>query len=246
MRFAVIADIHGNDLALEAVLADIGGQGISEIVNLGDCFSGPLNAGRVAELLLPLNLPTVRGNHDRYLMTQRPEDMEISDRHAFEQLTGEHLDWIRGLPQTMIYRDEIFMCHANPEADDVYWLEMVQPDGLVRRKDLADIEKLAERIDYPVILFAHSHLPALVRLSDGRLLVNPGSVGCPAYDDELPYPHKMEVGHPMASYAVIEMTAAGYAASFRNLPYDHMAMATLAAENGRMEWASGLSTGWLK
>jgi len=45
MRFAAIADIHGNHLALEAVLADIRAQGIEEIVNLGDFFSGPLEAG---------------------------------------------------------------------------------------------------------------------------------------------------------------------------------------------------------
>ena len=44
MRFAAIADIHGNHLALEAVLDDISSQGIEEIVNLGDFFSGPLEA----------------------------------------------------------------------------------------------------------------------------------------------------------------------------------------------------------
>lgn len=246
MRLAVIADIHGNDLALEAVLSDIDGQKISEIVNLGDCFSGPLNAGRVADLLRPLGLPTVRGNHDRYLIEQSRDLMGRSDRHAYDQLTAIDLDWVRGLPQTMIYREKIFLCHATPQVDDVYWLETVEPNGLVRRKPLAEIEKLAAGIDYPVILFAHSHLPALMRLSDGRLLINPGSVGCPAYDDERPYPHKMEAGHPMAGYTVIEKTKAGYAASFRNVAYDHGTMAALAAENGRMEWASGLSTGWLE
>jgi len=44
MRFAAIADIHGNYLALEAVLADICTQGIDAIVNLGDMVSGPLDA----------------------------------------------------------------------------------------------------------------------------------------------------------------------------------------------------------
>eukprot|EP01038_Epipyxis_sp_PR26KG_P018882 gene18882-26737_t len=44
MRVAVIADIHGNHLALEAVLSDIAQQGINDVINLGDCFSGPLNS----------------------------------------------------------------------------------------------------------------------------------------------------------------------------------------------------------
>jgi predicted phosphodiesterase len=68
MRFAAIADIHGNHLALEEVLADIRAQGIEEIVNLGDFFSGPLEAGRTADLLMSLGLTSVRGNHDRYLI----------------------------------------------------------------------------------------------------------------------------------------------------------------------------------
>jgi predicted phosphodiesterase len=45
MIFAAIADIHGNCSALEAVLADIDKQGIKDVLNLGDCFSGPLEAG---------------------------------------------------------------------------------------------------------------------------------------------------------------------------------------------------------
>ena len=49
MRFAAIADVHGNHLALEAVLADIRAQGIDDIVNLGDMASGPLDARRTME-----------------------------------------------------------------------------------------------------------------------------------------------------------------------------------------------------
>lgn len=76
-----------------------------------------------------------------------------------------------------------------------------------------------------------------------RLIVNPGSVGCPAYDDDLPFHHKVETGHAMASYAMIEKTEDGWAPSFRNVAYDHMAMSRLAAENGRAEWANALATG---
>src|SRR3954469_12698409 len=98
MRFAAIADIHGNHLALEAVLTDIRAQGVEEIVNLGDFFSGPLEAGRTADLLMPLGLTSVRGNHDRYLIEQDPAAMHASDAAAHRQLTPPHLDWLRGLP----------------------------------------------------------------------------------------------------------------------------------------------------
>ncbi len=246
MRLAVIADIHGNDLALQAVLADIAAQGIDDIVNLGDCFSGPLEPGKVAARLTAMQIPTVRGNHDRYLIEPSPEAMWPSDRIAHGEMLPGHLDWIRGLPVTHVYRGEFYMCHATPQDDNRYWLEEVLEDGSVRRKSLAEIEALAEGIEQPVILFAHSHLPAMLRLSDGRLMVNPGSVGCPGYDDVAPYPHKIEAGHPLASYAIVEKGAAGYDVTFRNVSYDHMAMAALAASYGRPQWASALARGWLE
>ena len=67
MRFAAIADVHGNYLALEAVLADIKAQGITDIVNLGDMASGPLDAKRTIDIMMGMDAPCVRGNHDRYL-----------------------------------------------------------------------------------------------------------------------------------------------------------------------------------
>ena len=57
MRFAAIADVHGNCVALEAVLADIAALGIAEVVNLGDHVSGPLEAGRTADMLIELGFP---------------------------------------------------------------------------------------------------------------------------------------------------------------------------------------------
>src|ERR1700712_4985657 len=96
LRLAVIADIHGNHLALEAVLADIRSRGIDDIINLGDCFSGPLEAGKTADILLTLDAVTVRGNHDRYLIETHPAELHISDCFAYGQMSKAHLGWIRG------------------------------------------------------------------------------------------------------------------------------------------------------
>jgi len=245
MRFAAIADIHGNALALEAVLADIAAQGITDIVNLGDCFSGPLEAGKTAERLLELNLPTVRGNHDRYLIELAADKMGASDAAAFRQLSPRHLDWLRGLPFELVYRDDVYLCHATPGNDHRYWTETVATDGRVSLRAQAEIEALAEGITQPLILCGHTHLPRIIALSGGRLLVNPGSVGCPAYDDDQPFFHKVESAHPMASYAILEKTVGSWTAHFRTVVYDHMAMSELAKANGRPEWAAGLATGRL-
>ena len=60
MRIAVIADIHGNVLALEAVLADIGARRVNQTVNLGDIVSGPLWPRETMELLAEMGILTVR------------------------------------------------------------------------------------------------------------------------------------------------------------------------------------------
>jgi predicted phosphodiesterase len=250
MRFAAIADIHGNCAALQAVLDDIAALGIRDIVNLGDCFSGPLEAGRTGDLLLLLDMhgvQTVRGNHDRYLLEKTAEQLQSSgarsDAHAHRQLAPRHFDWLRKLPFSMVWRDEVFLCHATPKDDSLYWLETVSPQGHVALRPQDEIEEIAEGIEQSLILCGHSHVPRMVALADGRLIVNPGSVGCPAYDDTQPVHHKVETGHAMASYAVIDRTETGWAPTFRNVSYDNMAMSRLAADNGRSDWASALATG---
>ena len=73
---AVLADIHGNRWALEAVLEDIRRRGIREMVNLGDCLYGPLDPAGTARLLLELDMPAVRGNEDRILLDE-PERLSL-------------------------------------------------------------------------------------------------------------------------------------------------------------------------
>jgi len=246
MRFAAIADIHGNCAALQAVLDDIASLGIRDIVNLGDCFSGPLEADRTGDLLLLLDeaaAQTVRGNHDRYLLETPPDALAASDRHAHGQMSPRHFEWLRKLPFSMVWRDDVYLCHATPENDNLYWLETVSADGHVTLRPQAEIEALADGIAQSLILCGHSHVARVVRLSDGRLIVNPGSVGQPAYDDDAPVYHKVETGHALASYAVIEKTDKGFVPTLRTVAYDHMAMSRLAAKNDRPDWASALATG---
>jgi diadenosine tetraphosphatase ApaH/serine/threonine PP2A family protein phosphatase len=246
MRFAAIADVHGNYLALEAVLADIRAQGIGDIVNLGDMASGPLDARQTMDALMVLDAVHVLGNHDRYLIDRLPENMGSWDRPAHAQLDKHHLDWLRAAPTTAIFRDQVFLCHATPDHDEVYWLETVLPDGTVRMSSLDVIEKHAQGITQSLILCAHTHLARAVRLSDGRLIVNPGSVGSPGYRDSHPFPHVVEAGTPDARYAILELLEVGWDVTFRHVPYDHDAMAALARQNGQAELASALATGWIR
>jgi diadenosine tetraphosphatase ApaH/serine/threonine PP2A family protein phosphatase len=246
MRFAAIADVHGNYLALEAVIADIRAQGIETIVDLGDMASGALDARRTMDAMMALGAIHVRGNHDRYLIDRPPEKMGSWDRPAHAQLDERHLDWLRSLPQSRVFHDQVFLCHATPASDEAYWLETVLPDGTVRMATLESIEKVAGDIAQRLILCAHSHIARAVRLRDGRLIVNPGSVGCPGYRDSHPYPHVVEAGTPDARYAILELVDGDWRITFRHVPYDHRAMADLALRNGKPELASALATGWVR
>ena len=246
MRFAAVADIHGNHLALGAVLSDIRAQGITDIVNLGDMLSGPLDARPTVDMLMQLDAVHVRGNHDRYLIDRLHEKMGAWERLVYTQLEPRHFDWLRALPVTAVYRDEVFLCHATPNDDEIYWLDTVLPGGEVLMASLEAIEARAAGVTQSLILCGHTHLARAVRLSDGRLVVNPGSVGSPGYRDVHPYPHVVEAGSPAARYAILEKAGGDWVVTFRHMPYDHEAMAALARQNGQPELASALATGWIR
>ncbi|MBD7990469.1 metallophosphoesterase family protein [Ochrobactrum quorumnocens] len=246
-RFAVIADIHGNSDALAAVLADIDALRIETIINLGDHLSGPLAARETADMLMARAMISIRGNHDRWLVEKSIAEMGPSDRVAFEQLEDPHLAWLRNLPATLTLAEgRIFICHGTPTSDMTYWLETVKRTGDVVLRGRDEIEAEAEDVAPSLILCGHTHTPRVVRLSEGRQIVNPGSVGCPGYFDDQPVPHIVETGTPNASYAIIEDGALGWQVTFRSIPYDTTRMITLAEQANREEWAQVIRSGWLR
>jgi len=244
MKIAAIADIHGNSAALKTVLSDIDQQSVDAIINLGDHFSGPLNTRETADLLLSMDMVSIRGNHDRYLIEQSRAEMGPSDLSADLQLEPADREWLAALPSTTRV-DEIFMCHGTPDSDTTYWMESVRSDGTVCMAKRRDIETRADGIDSAVIVCGHTHLPRLMRLEDGRLLVNPGSVGCPAYDDIAPVYHIVQSGTPDALYAILERKNSLWSASLRSVSYNSKGMVELALREGREDWANALSSGWL-
>lgn len=244
MRFAAIADVHGNCVALEAVLADIAALEITEVVNLGDHVSGPLEPRRTADLLMARGFPSIRGDQDRVLVELNRSG--ASDRADLRELSRPNLDWLASLPPTLLYRDEVFLCHGTPADDAAYWLERVSDDAIVHLAPIEDVEPKAQGIAASLILCAHTHIPRAVRLRGGRLVANPGSVGCPGYTYAHPVPHTVEAGTPDACYAILEGGPHGWSVTFRHVPYDHTAMAALASRNGWPVWASALATDWVR
>ena len=243
MKIAAIADIHGNIDALEAVLADIEHQRPDMIVNLGDSLSGPLAGGETAARLLPLGLTTVRGNHDRGLVDRPFEEMGDWERPVFPELLPEHLQWIRDMPTAAVVAQDVYMCHATPHNDDVMWMEDLLDNGRFVLRDQPEIEAFAEGLPYALILCGHSHIARSVMLSGNRMIVNPGSVGCPGFAYHIPIDHKLEAASPLACYAIIEKSAGGWQPTFRQVRYDTQHMVAMARERGYEDWANILATG---
>jgi len=245
MRIAVVADIHGNVRALRAVMEDLKQVAPDSVVNLGDCASGPLEAAETIDVLMSLAWATVRGNHDRQLLDRPPEKMGLSDKAAFAELKNHHHAWLSTLEETATIED-IFLCHGTPGSDTTYLLETVQPDGNVRLATEVEVGKRLGSEHAPIVLCGHTHVPRLVRLADGRTVINPGSVGLQAYSDLEPYKHATEVGAPHARYAVLERAKAAdpWQVSFRVVAYDWEGAAERAAAKGRADWARWLRTGY--
>ena len=103
--------------------------------------------------------------------------------------------------------------------------------------------RLLQGAAQPVIVCGHTHIPRLVRLENGQMIVNPGSVGLPAYSVDAPTPLAMETYSPDASYAILEKTAAGWDVTFRRVPYNTTEAARAATEQERDDWAYQITTG---
>lgn len=242
MRLALVSDIHGNLPALEAVAADIRRRGVDQVLCLGDNLSGPLMPRETAQWLMASGWPVLAGNHERQILEWTPEAGGASDGFARAALGSAELDWVRSLPSTWAWAPEVFLCHGTPRQDDEHFLETPRGGALVLASAAEIDARLAGQAS-ALVACGHSHVPRCVRTARGQWLVNPGSVGLQAYVDDEPERYIVERGTPDANYAVVEHRDGAWHCSQHAVPYDHAAMAALAARHGREEWARALRTG---
>lgn len=240
MRVAVISDIHGNALALEAVLEDIAGQGADAILNLGDHFAGPIEPVRTAEILAGLDMIAIRGNTDRYLL-EMPDGLDAYDRMTVEAMVPQTRDWLQSLPETAQFEDQIFLSHGTPGSDEIYWLDRPDASGDFRASTRAEVEAELPALDFPVFCCGHTHVARVVELSDARIVFNPGSVGRPSFT--MADPQSAARLSPNAAYALLTRSSGKWSVDLRQVAYDHAASAAIARANGGKKWARHLAEG---
>lgn len=243
-KIALLSDIHGNLAALDKVAEDLKTRQVDAVFNLGDHLSGPLWPRETLEFLVKQDWIHISGNHDRQLGYGDPARHGPSDRYAFEQLNPEGLAWLRALPAQLSVAGHFLLFHGTPVSDKTYLLETVGQGGL-RLASQAEIRARLGTVSASVLLCGHTHLPRAVEIGPGQLIVNPGSVGLPAYDDDQPEYHKAECGSPHARYAILEQRAGQWIPEFILVAYDYQLAADQARRNGRPDWAAALQTGFV-
>jgi predicted phosphodiesterase len=242
MRIALLSDIHGNLPALEEVLADTRRRGVTRIVNLGDSLSGPLLPQETARFLMRQDWVQLAGNHERQLLEFAQKGGGPSDAYAHARLTPDVFDWMKSLVHARELDPEVFLCHGTPRSDVEGFLDSIEGDH-TRPATEAEITERCTLTTPRVIACGHTHIPRVARSASGQLLVNPGSVGLQAHEDDHPHHYVVENGDVYARYATIEQRGGQWHAQIHPVPYDFESMAALAERNGRPEWAVALRTG---
>ncbi|UXY15337.1 metallophosphatase family protein [Chitiniphilus purpureus] len=244
MKLALLSDIHGNLPALQAVMADAQTRGATAFANLGDNLSGPLWPRETAEYLMHQSWPQLAGNHERQLLQFDPARHGASDAYAHTRLTPAIIGWLQSLPATCRPTPDILLCHGTPHDDLTYLLETVSAPQTMGLATPGQIRARLGSTAASLIACGHSHVPRVVML-DGSTLVNPGSVGLPAYLGDHPYPHRVENGAPHARYAIASRSGTHWAVELIAVPYEYERSAAKAQQEGRLDWQCALTSGYL-
>ena len=228
-RLAALSDIHGNAVALEAVLADIGRERPDAILVGGDLVLNGPDPVAVVETLRGLaddGALVIQGNTDiavadfdyaaafPWMTDGVPDAIQDAAEWAHDTLGPERLDWLRRLPAERRWRAEdgtlVLVCHASPGSQTAGFDQSLDP--------AVTTERLAQT-DARVIACGHTHLPE-VRDLGWKLIVNDGSAGY-VFD-----------GDPTASWALIELAEGEVRAEIRRTPFDTLAVANAISARG--------------
>ncbi len=241
MKIAILSDIHGNSWALNEVLIDIKSKGIETIINLGDSLYGPLDPQGTFNLLIENDVLSICGNGDRIIFEHLGE---VSTYKTMEyvkaQIDNNTINWLKKLPFDLIH-ESIYCCHASPHSDTTYLLENLKSDHITV-KEYSEIDKILKDIKQEIVVCGHSHVSRVVKTAN-KTIHNTGSIGLPAYEDELPIPHKMENFSPNARYSILTLSENPVKIEQVVISYDYEAAARKAEENERSDWAKWIRTG---
>jgi len=214
MRIALLSDVHGNIISLEAVLADLKQESVDRVVYLGDTATFGSHPHEVTQRLRALTHDCVRGNHDDYVLN--PDSVPTLGwiTHWFgNQLDNEDRAFLESFKPLIKVdlggKDQLLCYHGTPRSNQENIFSVTPADAL---------DKMLIGYDSTVFAGGHTHVQML-RQHKGRLVVNVGSVGAPFY--EMPfYPKAAPSVMPWAEYAIITWKCGAIKVDLRRIPVD--------------------------
>jgi predicted phosphodiesterase len=221
VRTALIADIHGNLVALRAVLGDLNARGADRIVCLGDVAATGPQPAEAIDAIAQLGCDVVMGNTDEWLLDPREEAIEDDDTRriveidlwAREQLTAEHLAAL-GRYRPRVELDGMLCYHGSPRSNT---------EALLPTTPDTELGHMLAGYECRVMAGAHTHM-AMLRRFRGSIVMNPGSVGMPF--------EQTSAGTfrnpPWAEYAIVD----GGEVAFHRVPVDVGAVTEAALASG--------------
>jgi predicted phosphodiesterase len=243
MRIGLIADIHGNLAALDAVLAALDRAGLDRLICLGDVAALGPRPGEVLARLRERDCPIVLGNTDAWLLAAPQDDPTAQSsppvaaltRWAAARLGDADLAQLRACPAVLTVplsdgRD-LLCCHGSPRSYDEV-IAATTPDDL--------LDTILAGQDAAIVVGGHTHVQ-LLRRHDERLIVNVGSVGLPGVGPGTPdLPVNRAVA--WAEYGIIDTAAGATAITLHRLPLDLPAILAdaRAAAMPEYDWWRGL------
>jgi predicted phosphodiesterase len=235
VRLGLIADIHGNLPALDAVLAELGREGVDRVVCLGDISIGPQPV-ETLERVRSLDCPMILGNWDAWLVEGMPE---LANGHlgevlgdlcawAGERLSSEQRDLLLGFAPALELDlpdgEQLLAFHGSPRSFE---------DAIFATTPDDELEEMLDGRQALVHVGGHTHFQLVRRLGES-VVVNPGSIGLPF---RRALPGVMEVA-PWAEYGLLGFEDGRVSIELRRAPFDLDALLTALRESGmpHAEW----------
>jgi predicted phosphodiesterase len=223
VRIALISDLHANEVALRAVLADVDRVGCDEVICLGDVATLGPQPNAVIQLLRERTTRRILGNHDDFMLNR---------------------DLIHSYTEVPVVVDSVEWCRARLSEDEITFLRTFSPNLEIPLDDKAtlvlyhgtlrshmedllattppeEVDEMLQGRRGTVMAGGHTHLQ-MVRQHNGVLIVNPGSVGLPFREHPVNCAPTL-LGH--AEYATVEANDGVVSVQLRRVPVDTRAMA---------------------
>lgn len=231
MKIALISDIHGNLVALEAVLAELQQQPVDQVICLGDVAATGPQPDETAARLRTLSYPTIMGNTDAWLLQphftpnagEEIRRFEEIDQWCADQLSAANLAYLLSfrplLPLSIDAETDLLCFHGSPQSNTAI-IQATTPEE--------ELQQILAGFHATLLAGGHTH-QQMVRHYQDMLLINPGSVGL-AYecDPQTNQPYNV----PWAEYAVIEANKGNLHVDLRRVPFDATAVIDAALRSG--------------